>query len=242
MIRCCQFPIDQITAPDVAALLGDGAPEFVWRRYRNEDNIKMDIILRREKPSDYYAVENLTRQAFWNDTNRPSIHQIPDEHLLVHRLRSAPSFIPELDYVAEVDGKIVGHIIYSTGYIKDASGQTHEVLTFGPLSVLPEYQHQGIGKALLRHTLALAKQLGYRAVIIFGIPDYYPKVGFRRADEFGLTTANGKTFDPFMAYPLYDGALAGISGSFHLDPVYENLTQADALTFDTRFPPTKSPS
>ena len=192
--------------------------------------------LRLERPDDYYAVENLTREAFWSSFWE-SDKQICDEHLLVHKLRTCAAFVPELNFVAELNGKLAGHIIYSKSKIVDDSGAEHETLTFGPLSVLPEFQSAGIGKALLRHSLSEARRLGYRAVLIFGHADYYPRVGFRRAAEFGITTSDGKNFDPFMAYPLYDGALDGVRGRYYLDPVYETLTQEDVLEFDKKFPP-----
>ncbi len=186
--------------------------------------------LRLERPEDYRLVEELTREAFWG-TNNPSC----DEHLLVHKLRKVPAFIPELDFVAEVDGKIVGNIMYSKAKIVDEASREHEVITFGPISVLPQYQNKGIGKMLLRHTIVEAKRLGYRAIVFFGHPDYYPRVGFRRAEEFSITTASGKNFDAFMAMPLYDGAFDGITGRFYEDPVFE-VDAAEALEFDKGFP------
>ncbi len=191
-----------------------------------------NITLRRERPEDYSAVEELTREAFWKNSRH-----ICDEHLLVNKLRKVSAFVPELDYVAEVDGRLAGHIIYSKSRIEEVSGKTYEVLTFGPLSVLPEYQNKGVGKALMLHTFEKARRLGYRAVLIFGHPDYYPRVGFRRASEFGITTADGKNFDPFMALPLYEGALDGIHGRFFYDPVYEDLNEKDVLEFEKGFPP-----
>ena len=195
----------------------------------------MNINIRLETPADHHAVEAMTREAFWRfwEPDR----KICDEHLLVHRLRSAQGFVPELNFVAELDGNLAGHIIYTKSKIISDDGQEYETLTFGPLTVLPEMQSKGIGKTLMRHSFAEAKRLGYRAVIIFGHPDYYPRAGFRRAAEFGVTTADGKTFDAFMAYPLRDGALDGIQGRYHLDPVYDRLTQEDALEFDKKFPP-----
>ncbi|MCL2362003.1 MAG: N-acetyltransferase [Defluviitaleaceae bacterium] len=194
------------------------------------------MILRLERPEDHYAVESLTRAAFWK-SNWSSEPRICDEHLLVHRLRKCPSYVPELNYVAEIDGKIVGHIIYTKSKIVDTSGKEYEMLTFGPLSAMPEYQGNGIGKALMLHTFEVARDLGYRAVIIFGHPDYYPRVGFRRAAAFGITTPDSKTFDPFMVLPLYNGALDGITGRYYIDPVYETLTEKDTLAFDKKFPP-----
>ncbi|MCL2401460.1 MAG: N-acetyltransferase [Oscillospiraceae bacterium] len=195
----------------------------------------MNINLRLETPADYHAVEALTREAFWQFWSEEQ--QICDEHLLVHRLRNVAAFVPELNYVAEISGQIVGHIIYTKSRIEDNSGQTYETLTFGPLTVSPEFQNRGIGQALMLHTFDEARHLGYRAVLIFGYPDYYPRVGFRRAAEFDITTAAGETFDPFMVYPLYDGALEGVQGRYYIDPVYESLTQEDALAFDKQFPP-----
>ncbi|MCL2852238.1 MAG: N-acetyltransferase [Defluviitaleaceae bacterium] len=198
----------------------------------------MSISLRLETPRDYYSVEELTREAFWK-LFWYSDQQICDEHLLVRRLRECPSFVPELDYVAEQNNKLVGHIIYTTGKIVDESQKEHTMLTFGPLSVHPSYQHRGIGKALMLHTFGEARRMGYRAVIIFGHPDYYTRVGFQRASRFGITTSDGKVFDPFMVYPLYDGSLDGIQGKYYLDPVYDTLKQDDALEFDKIFPPKK---
>ncbi|MCL2528003.1 MAG: N-acetyltransferase [Defluviitaleaceae bacterium] len=196
----------------------------------------MELNLRLEKPTDHYAVEELTREAFWKQ-GWEAKPQICDEHLLVNRLRTCASFVPELNYVAEAHGKLAGHIIYTKSKIVNDYGVAHEMLTFGPLSVLPDYHGKGIGKALMLHTFGIAKQLGYRAIIIFGHPDYYPRVGFRRGAEFGLTTSEYKTFDPFMAYPLYDGALDGICGRYFIDPVYEDLKEEDVMAFDKKFPP-----
>jgi len=193
------------------------------------------IHIRQEQPTDHFAVESLTRDAFW--PFRWDGLQICDEHLLVHKLRKCNAFIPELNLVAELDGKPVGHIIYTRSKIIDDADNAYSTLTFGPLSVHPNYQGRGIGQALMRHSFKIAKDLGHRAVIIFGHPNYYPRVGFRRAGEFGITTSDRKTFDPFMAYPLYDGALDGIKGRYYLAPIYETLTQEDALEFDKKFPP-----
>ncbi|MCL2373085.1 MAG: N-acetyltransferase [Defluviitaleaceae bacterium] len=194
------------------------------------------LTFRQETAADHYAVEELTREAFWN-TDRDMANRICDEHLLVHRLRKSPSFVPELSLVALLDGQIVGHIIYSISQVIEDDGKRHDMLIFGPLSVLPSLQNRGVGKALLLHSFKVARRLRFPAVIIFGYPDYYTRVGFRRAAEFGITDAKGNVFDAFMAYPLYDGALDGICGRFHYDPVYDELSQEDSLEFDKKFPP-----
>jgi predicted N-acetyltransferase YhbS len=195
----------------------------------------MDIKIRLEEPEDYYAVEELTREAFWAFW-LPS-QKICEEHLLVNRLRNAQAFVPELDFVAEHDKKIVGHIIYSKSKVVDSEGNETETLAFGPLSVLPEFQGKGIGKQLMLHSFAVAKELGHRAVLIYGHPDYYPRAGFRRASEFGITGSDGSSRDSFMAYELYNGALDGISGRFFTDGAFDNLSEEDALEFDKKFTP-----
>ena len=200
----------------------------------------MSLIIRLETPDDHYAVEEMTRETFWSFWEEDEDRTICDEHMLVHKLRNVDALVPELNCVAELNGRIVGHIIYTRSWIEADDGKKYETLTFGPLTVMPEHQSKGIGRALMQHTFAEAKRLGYRAVLIFGHPDYYPRVGFRRAAEFGLTTSDGSVFDAFMVYLLYDGALDGIHGKYHIDPVYMQLTEEETLEYDKRFPPKKA--
>jgi len=201
----------------------------------------MNITFRLETPADHYAVEEMTREAFWQfwEPDRT----VCDEHFLVSKLRNCSAFMPELNFIAEADGKLAGHIIFSKSWIEDSGGKTHETLTFGPLTVSPKLQCLGVGKALMRHAFDEAVRLGFRAVIIYGNPDYYPRfegkpsASFRRAVEFGITTRDGSVFDALLVYPLYDGALDGINGKYYIDSVYEELTQAEAVEFDKKFPP-----
>ena len=200
----------------------------------------MNLIIRREEPADHYAVEEITRDAFWQFWEEDESRKICDEHLLVHKLRDVEALVPELNCVAELDGKIVGHIIYTKSRIESDDGKTYEMLTFGPLTVAPEHQSKGIGRALMLHTFEEARKLGYRAVIIFGHPDYYPRVGFKHAKKLGISPPDGEAGDAFLVYSLYEGALDGISGKYYIDDVYMQLTQEEALEFDKRFPPKKA--
>lgn len=190
----------------------------------------MNITLRLEQPEDYRIVEEVTREAFWG-TSQPAC----DEHLLAHKLRKSSAFVPELDFVAELDGQIVGNIMYSKAKIIGKNETEHEVLTFGPLSILPEYQKQGIGAKLVNHTIREAKKLEYCGIVIFGHPDYYPKFGFKNAEEYGITTAEDKNFDAFMALPLYDNAFDNIKGKFHENPVF-HMKKSEVKKFDSTFP------
>lgn len=195
----------------------------------------MTITVRPERPSDHRTVELLTREAFWG-TEMPRCV----EHLLVRRLRDAPSFVLELDVVAEVDGEVVGNVMWSRARVVERlpDGEvTHDVLTFGPLSVLPAYQASGVGTALMRHTLAEAARLGHRAVVVYGHPDYYPRFGFVRGADVGITAPGGATFDGLMALALVPGGLDGVRGEVHEDPVF-HVDAAEAEAFDlAEFPP-----
>jgi len=193
----------------------------------------MTITLRREQPSDHRAVEILTREAFWGMTSPRC-----DEHLLVHRLREADSFVPELDVVAEDDGVVVGHVIYSRARVVGEGGAS-QVLTFGPLSVLPDRQGTGVGAALMRHTLAEAARLGHRAVVVYGHPDYYPRLGFVRGADVGITAPGGATFDALMALALVGDGLTGVRGEFHEDDAYR-LDPDEVAAFDRTFPEKES--
>ncbi len=190
----------------------------------------MNIIIRPENERDYDEVENLTREAFW-DIYQPGC----DEHLLVHKLRKVSAFISELDFVAMQDDRIVGNIIYSKSKIVDREDIAHEVITFGPISVLPSLQNKGIGSALIEHTKKLAKNMGYKAIVIFGNPAYYHRFGFKSAENFGITTTDGTNFEAFMVLELYAGALQGITGKFYEDSVF-HLDKEELEVFEKKFP------
>lgn len=193
----------------------------------------MIIELRLEQEDDYSEVETLTREAFWGFMN-PTC----DEHYLAHILRKSDAFIPELDFVAEVGGKLAGNIMYSKAKIVDCEGKEHEVATFGPLSILPEFQSAGVGAALVRHTVFCALEMGYRAIVVCGHPDYYPRFGFQPAKEFGITASDGGDFGALMALELFPNALAGISGKFYEASLFD-IEKGDAEEFNLSFPEKK---
>ena len=182
--------------------------------------------LRLEKKSDWKTVEQITYRAFKDAP--PTGDDDENEALLARNLRSRAAFIPELDYVAELDGAIIGNIMYTRSKVVNDDGGEWETLTFGPISVLPKFQRQGVGGALIHKTLEVARELGYRAVLIYGHESYYPRFGFRPASEYGITTADGKNFPAFMALPLYDDALNGVSGRLICDEVYINLDKDES--------------
>ena len=188
----------------------------------------MDIILRLEEEKDYRIVENLTREAFWNN-------HVPgcDEHLLIHNLRKSKDFVKELDFVAVLNEAIIGNIVYVKSKILKNDIE-HTVLTFGPLSVLPEYQNKGIGSKLINHTIKLAKEMGYKAIIIYGDPEYYKRFGFKISKEYNITNKDQKYSVALLVLELYSDALNGIEGIFNEGDVY--IVNKDELEeFDKNF-------
>ena len=133
-----------------------------------------NINIRNEKEADYKTVEEITRKAFWN-------LYIPGcvEHYLVHIMRSHKDFLPELDLVIEVDNQIIGNIMYTKARLVDESGKEKQILTFGPLCILREFQRMGYGKMLMNHSFEKAAALGYDVIVIFGNPGNYVSSGFK---------------------------------------------------------------
>lgn len=190
----------------------------------------MNIELRREQPADFFETENLTREAFWN-------YYTPGccEHYLLHIMRNSSSFVPELDIVAVCDDKIVGNVVFTKGIIKGDDGETKEVLTLGPIAVLPEYQRQGIARDMIEATKIIARKRGFRAILLCGDPEVYSRFGFVPAENFGIRTADNMYMAALQAFELYDGALSGAKGRYCEDDVY-NADENLVAEFDKNFP------
>lgn len=191
----------------------------------------MNIILRQEQEADYIAVENLTREAFWN-VYKPGC----DEHLVLHKLRQTPDFIKELDLVAVCDDEIVGHIVYSRGEI--VGDNKLNCITFGPISVAPEHQNKGIGKKLILESMKKAAEIGFDAVLITGDSKYYHKFGFESASKYGIHLEGipvEKEAPFFMLKELKAGILKDVSGNYEFDSCYE-VTSEEVDEFDKQFP------
>lgn len=191
----------------------------------------MNLIIRNERPEEYRTIEGLTREAFWNV-------YVPgcDEHFLLHTMRSHPDFIPELDFVAELEGKLAGNIVYTHCKVIDATGIPHNVIMFGPISVLPSYQKQGIGGALIRHSFEKARSMGFTAVMIYGDPRYYHRFGFRCAEKWDISNSEGKFAVGLLGAELVPGTLNGVSGRVIESEVY-TVDQVEYHKYEATFPP-----
>lgn len=192
-------------------------------------------MIRVQRASDEMEIEALTRLAFWSEDRFIEEGIGCEEHYLIRLLRQCEAYIPELEMVYLLDGKIVGHILYTMAKVVSHEGVETQVLCFGPLSVHPDYQRQGIGIQLMRSSFEKAIQMGYGRILIYGHPEYYKKVGFKPASDFGICTHEGHDLDALMALKLVNGALKGVQGRFYYAEAYnvnaEEVMQYDVLAF-----------
>ena len=163
----------------------------------------MKCRIRQETSGDTSAVFEVVRSAF--EHARPSDH---DEHHLVERLRKSSAFVPELSLVAESDGRVAGHILFTEIRIADTTQ-----LALAPLSVVPSLQRMGIGGQLIREGHRIAKEMGYTFSVVLGYPDYYPRFGYRPASAFGIRAPFEVPDEVYMALNLQgtDGKLDGVA-------------------------------
>lgn len=168
-----------------------------------------NIIIRLEEKSDYRAVENLTREAFWN-VYRPGCM----EHYVLHCYRNDSAFVPELDFVMELDGELIGQVIYVRSEINCDDGRKIPIMTFGPISIAPAFKRQGYGKLLLDYSINQAEKFGAGALAITGNIDFYGKSGFVPAKTKKIRYADDPEADYFLIKELKQGFLNGISGTY----------------------------
>ena len=190
----------------------------------------MNVVIRVEREDDRRIVEEMTKAAFWN-VNYPGC----DEHFVAHKLRMAASFVGELDLVALQGERIVGNIMFTQAKVVEESGHMHEILTFGPVSVWPELQKQGIGGALIRHAMAKAAEMGFAGIAIFGSPDYYRRFGFVASKQFGISATDGLFLRALQAVELRPGGLWGVTGRLVIDGAYF-VDAGEFEAFDRDFP------
>jgi len=167
------------------------------------------ITIQPEKEEYYTAIHELNVVAFGRE----------DEAELVNKLRRSIDFIPRLSLVALIDGKVVGHILFSPVFIRTES-TILPTLALAPMAVLPEFQNRGVGSELIREGLERCRTLGHKVVIVVGHPTYYPRFGFSSARAKGLEAPFPVPDEAFMVIELVPGALNGISGMVIYPPAF----------------------
>lgn len=188
--------------------------------------------IRNEIEADYEKVEEITRKAFYN-------LYVPGctEHYLVHIMRSHKDFIPELDFVMEADGEIIGNIMYTKTCLRDESGAKKDILTFGPVSILPEHQRKGLGKKLMEHSFKKALEMGYDTIVIFGSPSNYVSCGFKSCKKYGVSLEGGAFPTAMLVKELIPGVLDGRKWVYHQGTLFEDFDEEKARQYDDSLEP-----
>ena len=194
----------------------------------------MKTIIRKETPSDYREVENLVRESFWN-VYRPGCL----EHFVIHELRNDPAFVKELDFVMELDGRIIGQNMFMHAVIQANDGRDIPIMTMGPICIANDLKRQGYGKKLLDYSLEKARELGCGALCFEGNIGFYGKSGFIYASEKGIRyhgLPEGADSSFFLCQELIPGYLDGITGEYGPPQGYF-VDEAACEEFDRSFPP-----
>lgn len=195
--------------------------------------ITNNIIIRLEKKEEYREVENMVRESFWN-VYRPGCF----EHYVLRQLRNDPAFVPELDFVMEQNGKLIGQNMFMGAIIKADDGRNIPIMTMGPICITPDLKRKGYGKILLDYSLEKAKELGCGAVCFEGNIDFYGKSGFTYARKFGIRyhgLPEGEDASFFLCKELIPGYLDGITGEYSTPQGYF-VDEAEVEIFDKKFP------
>ena len=195
---------------------------------------KNDYIIRLERKDEQREVEALVRDAFWN-VYRPGCL----EHYVLHQLRKDPAFVPQLNFVMEKDGELIGQNMFMHAAIRADDGRTIPIMCMGPICIRKDLQRRGFGRLLLDHSLEKAAALGCGALCFEGSMDFYGKSGFTYAREFGLRyhdLPEGADDSFFLCRELIPGYLNGITGEY-APPQGYFVDEAEAEAFDRGFPP-----
>ena len=195
---------------------------------------KNDHIIRLEKIDERREVETLVRESFWN-VYRPGCL----EHYVLNQLRNDPAFVPELNFVMEKDGRIIGQNVFMRASIKADDGRDIPIMTMGPICIANEYKRQGYGKTLLDYSLEKAAELGCGALCFEGDINFYGKSGFTFASRFGIRyhgLPEGADASFFLCKELIPGYLDGITGEYATPEGYF-VDEREAEKFDKEFPP-----
>lgn len=194
---------------------------------------KNDCIIRLERKEEHREVEHLVRDSFWN-VYRPGCL----EHYVLNQLRNDPAFVPELDFVMEKDGQLIGQNIFVRAIIKADDGRNIPIMTMGPICIRSDLKRHGFGKILLDYSLEKASELSCGALCFEGNIDFYGKSGFTYAGEYGIRyhgLPEGEDASFFLCKELIPGYLNGITGEYATPQGYF-VDEAAAEEFDKTFP------
>jgi putative acetyltransferase len=189
----------------------------------------MGIVIRNETIHDERIVEEITKRAFWN------LHAMGcDEHYLVHQMRKHKDFIKDLDLVLELDGKVIGNIMYTKSILLSESGKKIDTYTFGPVSIDIGYQRKGYGSKLIIESICRAKEKGICAIVIFGHPGNYVTFGFVGSRKYKITDVEGRYPCGLLVLPLVEENIGKEKAKFIESEVY-SVDSSKLEEFDKTF-------
>lgn len=171
------------------------------------------ITIRPETPADISAIYTVNKRAFRDRDAEPA---------LVDAIRASEAYVPGLSLVAEEDGQVVGHILFSRIHIATENGVV-PAIALAPMAVLPEYQGKRIGSALVQRGLEACREQGYEIVIVLGHPWFYPRFGFSADLAKPLECPWGDCGAAWMALELSPGALSGVRGKVVYPPLFDSV-------------------
>ncbi len=172
--------------------------------------MKINFIVRQTVEADYPIVYNLIKTAF-----ETAEHRDGTEQDFAVDLRNGGNYLPELDLVAELDGQLIGHIMFTKTYVAQPDGSKYDTLMVAPLSVLLEYRNAGVGSALMEEGFRIAEASGYGAAFLLGDPNYYQRFGYKPSHLYGI----GHEIYPaeyLLAKEIISGALKDVTGAVNM--------------------------
>lgn len=170
----------------------------------------MNFIVRQITVADYSTVYKLIKTAF-----ETAEHRDGDEQDFAVNLRNSDNYIPELDLVAERDGELLGHIMFTKTYVTKPDGGRYNTLMVAPLAVLLQHRSLGVGSALMKEGLRIAQTMGYQSAFLIGDPNYYQRFGFKLTHLYGISHESFPA-EYLQVKEFIHGALDGVTGLVNL--------------------------
>jgi len=182
----------------------------------------MNVMIRKEEEKDYERVYEIHLLACKQE----------NEGKLIEKIRLGDDFIPALSLVAEMDDKMVGHILFSK--VRIIGDSVFETLALAPMSVIPEYQKKGIGSLLIMSGIMFAKELGFDSIFVLDYEDYYTKFGFQKVSNWNIKCPFRVPDEGFMAIELINDSLKNITGTIEYPDEFKNFNRIKKLLYDSQ--------
>ena len=203
------------------------------KKINTQNCVKENLEIELENKKDYFEVENVVRNSFWN-VYKPGC----SEHFVLHQMRNDENFVRQLDFILKLNNKVIGQTAFYKTFITLESGQKLEVLTLGPICILPGFQKNGYGKILLDFALDVATVEGFGAVVLEGDVNFYGKCGFEFARNFNIKyhdLPDDVDDSFFLCRELIKGYLPKQKSEYQTPDVYM-VSEEDVENFDKNFP------